>query len=261
MKSMLRIFFPDTIWKQLRNYNKWIRVERKSPIAGKTFSLLNMYFTILSVFFKENIQIVRPLDFPDETILMSVNSSAETTRLYGCRKEPETIRWLREYIKPGDVFFDIGAHVATYSLVAWFLGRRQIRVFAFEPSATPLKTALENIRLNGAEKDIKIIPLALSSSNEIGNINQITLDTASKIFNLPNPTVVKIDVDGAEKELVFGGRKTLTLPSIKTVLIEITASKNVTEEIEEFFITAGFTIKEKHNRGHGDTTNYIFSRI
>ena len=35
-----------------------------------------------------------------------------------CRKEPDTVRWIEEYLSEGDVFYDIGANVGAYSLVA-----------------------------------------------------------------------------------------------------------------------------------------------
>jgi hypothetical protein len=33
-------------------------------------------------------------------------------------KEPETIAWIDEYVKEGDVFYDVGANIGNYSLYA-----------------------------------------------------------------------------------------------------------------------------------------------
>jgi hypothetical protein len=47
-------------------------------------------------------------------------------------KEPETIEWLRENLRDGDSFYDVGANIGLYSLYAAKLQPR-CRVFAFEP--------------------------------------------------------------------------------------------------------------------------------
>ena len=49
-------------------------------------------------------------------------------------KEPETIEWLRENLRDGDVFYDVGANIGLYSLYAAKL-RAACRVFALEPES------------------------------------------------------------------------------------------------------------------------------
>ena len=40
------------------------------------------------------------------------------TRLRSCAKEPEMEEWFGKFFKEGDAFFDIGANVGSYSLMA-----------------------------------------------------------------------------------------------------------------------------------------------
>jgi len=48
-------------------------------------------------------------------------------------KEPRTIKWLREALKPSDVFLDIGANIGIFSLFAGKHIGPQGHVFACEP--------------------------------------------------------------------------------------------------------------------------------
>jgi FkbM family methyltransferase len=62
-------------------------------------------------------------------------------------KEPETIEWLRENLRDGDVFYDVGANIGLYSLYAAKL-RPACRVFAFEPESHNFGNLCRNLLLN-----------------------------------------------------------------------------------------------------------------
>jgi FkbM family methyltransferase len=47
------------------------------------------------------------------------------------------------------------------------------------------------------------------------------LDDVINRFNLPIPNYLKIDVDGAEKDVVYGSEKTLKDKNVKSLLIEL----------------------------------------
>jgi hypothetical protein len=48
-------------------------------------------------------------------------------------KEPGTCEWIDREVKPGDVFYDIGANIGVYSIMAARRVGETGRVFAFEP--------------------------------------------------------------------------------------------------------------------------------
>jgi precorrin-6B methylase 2 len=57
------------------------------------------------------------------------------SRLLGAEvTEPYVLQWIRETLKPGDTFFDVGAHQDWMSLVAAKRVGRRGSVIAFEPS-------------------------------------------------------------------------------------------------------------------------------
>ncbi len=72
----------------------------------------------------------------DEEILLeqAISSSSICTDPNGV--ERELIDWIRNYLKPGQVFYDVGANVGAYSLYAAKHHRSlPVKVFAFEPAA------------------------------------------------------------------------------------------------------------------------------
>ena len=59
------------------------------------------------------------LDYPPVQIRLITTSDTERKwRTRSCSKEPWTIEWLEKYIGPGTVFYDIGANVGPFTLIA-----------------------------------------------------------------------------------------------------------------------------------------------
>src|SRR5262245_24362605 len=80
----------------------------------------------------ESLRLTRPIiDAP--SVQLHVSSEPELSRLQSVRKEPWTARWINEFIKPGDVVYDIGANVGAYALLAAKVTKHRARVYAFEP--------------------------------------------------------------------------------------------------------------------------------
>lgn len=73
--------------------------------------------------------------------------------------EPDTLSWIDD-MQPNSTLWDIGANVGGYSIYA--AKSKAIHVFAFEPSPFNLEFLARNIWLNNLEKEITVIPIALS---------------------------------------------------------------------------------------------------
>ena len=86
----------------------------------------------------------------------------------------------------------------------------------------------------------------------------IKLDTLIKQFELPNPTVVKIDVDGPELDVIQGAHKTFTGKSVRSVLIEVDNENS--EEVNHLMYSYGFTILSSHP-GVMRRTEYISKNL
>jgi len=161
-------------------------------------------------------------------------------RCLSCSKEPETIEWIESWVKPGDIFFDIGANIGAYSFVA---EKCLAVVYAFEPAIPNFYLLCKNIILN--ESTINPIPLMVSrrtglskfaySSFDFGSANHnkngwiFTHDIASITMEdfcwqtgiYPNH--VKIDVDGHE---IFILEKMIFAPPLQTMQIEVPVKSN-----------------------------------
>lgn len=230
------------------------------------------------------------LDYPHERILLSVVAHKELDRLHACTKEPETVEWIRSFVKPGDIFCDIGANVGAYSLIAAHVMQGKGHVYAFEPSFSTFAALCRNIVSNTSSHSgiISPFPIVLYKETKIIHFNYkdldpgyamhevseekegtgvftqpmlaYTLDGFLKTFELSLPTHLKIDVDEAELEVLQGAEQTLKNPGLKTLLIEINEEKNDAKPMHEIISGAGLKLHSKTPRRQQATFNYIFTR-
>ena len=208
-------------------------------------------------------------------------------------KEPETISWLDEYVKPGEVLYDIGANVGCYSLYAAIF--REARVFSFEPAYMNYYILCKNINFNHATTKITPYMIAFSDKSSLTSIaipNNVdgaacttinpclknhndfnhglvsyTLDDFAYTQGVLFPDHIKIDVDGVESKIIEGGLKTLQDPKLKTVQIEINEKLDDDRKIIPIMNQYGFQIRSRKNGPsyHGkseykDVFNYLFVR-
>jgi FkbM family methyltransferase len=138
-------------------------------------------------------------------------------------------------VRPGDVIFDVGAHVGWFSLVLDRLTPEGVRIYAFEPDPVNHAFLRENVELNGAGK---VIPVRVALSDREGTarlhryhpknlgrhsllalpdgagdveVATTTLDRFRAREGLARrpPRLVKIDVEGYEAFVLEGARETL----------------------------------------------------
>lgn len=148
--------------------------------------------------------------------------------------EAGTLSVLKDFLHTGDVFLDVGAYVGFHACIATqFVGETGF-VYAVEPNPEIYKILLTNIRINkltrifpleialGAEESEAIIydydraNRAAASlirpqgvSEELGKRVRVTaIDRLIENKQLRIPTLIKIDVEGFELE-VLKGAKTL----------------------------------------------------
>jgi FkbM family methyltransferase len=232
------------------------------------------------------------LDYNDDQIRMNVNSLTTLARLKSCNKEPETVKWIEDFVKPNDVFYDIGANVGAYSFVARSCAKGKIKVFSFEPGLTTFPVLVSNIVLNNSVDTIVPINIPLSSStvstifaytqlesgaaSHIGVLQQIdkaqnvhfgqlvivyTLDDFVRMAQIPLPNLIKIDVDGHELEILKGSSKTLRSTDLRSVQVEIDEQNAEMEmSICELLRTAGFSILKKNRHSNSSVVDYIFTK-
>jgi FkbM family methyltransferase len=226
------------------------------------------------------------LDYPNGDIWIYATSRMEEQwRARSCAKEPWTVSWIETHIGPGDVLYDIGANVGTFSLVA---ARRGASVVAFEPGYANFARLCENIQLNGCHRSIIPLPFPVAEASALVGFKYRTLDPgqsrhglrqdawrpkggapgakyeqpvcamqldeAFERFRLPAPSHIKIDVDGAEGRVLAGARRVLRSPRLKTALIEVEASQ--WESVLGIMTNAGFKAAAQYGHRKPDAPFY-----
>lgn len=161
---------------------------------------------------------------------------ANQTQLFLGLFERECYKPLRELSRGIRSAVDIGAYEGEYSL--FFLLKTQAeKVFAFEPLEHGRARLRDNLAVNDLQND-RIIVSEKFVSSSIGE-NSTTLDAL--LPDLLKPVIVKIDVDGAEVDILTGASKLLLEDDVRW-LIE-THSPELETECIRILSEAGYTAK------------------
>jgi FkbM family methyltransferase len=143
--------------------------------------------------------------------------------------EKERTEMFLKIIKEGDIFYDIGAHFGFYSLIASQIIGDKGKIYAFEPHPYNLKILRKHIELNNIT-NVVIISAAVSDKpgkakfaygtgtgtghlSEKGDIEVdiVSIDDLIQKKEILPPSIIKIDVEGAEILVLKGAWNTITL--------------------------------------------------
>ncbi len=244
--------------------------------------------TSLLVRMRDQMRLVERLDYARQPIWMYVDAQVQIGRLQACSKEPETVQWIEANVKAGDAFYDIGANVGAYSFVADAAAGGGATVYAFEPSFATFSALSQNILLNRCQGRIvpfqvalwhetKVLMLEYSdvvpgaalhhleeqapsdSRKPVTPILSFRLDDFIRDFGLRPPNHIKLDVDGAEVNVLRGAEQTLADPALRSLLVEVEDTNS--REIIDFLRAKGLEVHERHlRRESGELANYVFKR-
>src|SRR5688500_6135447 len=114
---------------------------------------------------------VQRLKYKPVEVHLHVESKFESRRLRACRKEPWTAAWIEGSLEPGATFYDIGANVGPFALVAAKLGRPGVRVVAVDAGATSFASLCRNIVLNGVTDTVIPLPISLGDHTHLSVFN------------------------------------------------------------------------------------------
>jgi len=165
--------------------------------------------------------------------------------------EQNVIDDFKTNLRKGDVFYDIGAFYGEYSFQASMNGASNIVAVELRPGIMEeFKKRLNEYSNSwvdtGNIDSIELIPVALSDENGTEKLtdefdnrvcpglsgptesNQTTVEVETAIgddiidrYDLPEPDVVKIDVEGAEMRVLEGMKRTLSSGDCRSIYLEI----------------------------------------
>lgn len=201
-------------------------------------------------------------------------------RYHEFESERRIIRDVLDEVKDGDVFYDIGGNIGLYSCFV-ANAEQNVSIVVVEPSPPPYEKLERNLALNDTDahlfqnvatdsnrsvefavdtNDIQSRQSKIAGSESMPGYNVversgIMLDTLQKQENLPKPTVVKIDVEGAEMKVLHGMEQ--LLDSVEVLYCEIhhsmLANGNVSgEDVRNLLLTYGFELEVLDEREGGN---------
>lgn len=164
--------------------------------------------------------------------------------------EPDLQDALKEILRPGMTFFDVGSTVGFQCLLAARLVGPSGRVVAFEPVPDNARRVVHNASLNhfdhvtvrvealgGSDSEAASFRLSvIPTAGRLANLNTMPqfpagtmdvrlrkLDTIMRDPDMPIPDVIKIDVEGSEADVLSGAMATINRYR-PTLMVELHAT-------------------------------------
>jgi FkbM family methyltransferase len=197
---------------------------------------------------------------PDERIFLSRERSGlrlrcdlrdELSRVIYYRGwvDRATEDWMRRWLRPGDTYVDVGAHIGFYVSIALESLRSMGRVIAFEPapenfeklhqSVDEVAAVHPNLELHraavGAFRDVTLIyqpagdwrhqssraSLVPDPAGRLEPADPVKVMTLDEVLTSSACRLLKVDVEGAELAVIRGADRLLSEQRAEAVLIEL----------------------------------------
>jgi len=179
--------------------------------------------------------------------------------------EPVIQEVLADRLKPGMVFYDLGANIGFFSLLAARLVGATGKVFSFEPDPENARRLRRNIERNGfanatvveagiwsASKNVNFVAADLASPDRgVGKFSvgeSATAGTPTRCVALDDfarssaaPDVIKCDIEGAEIE-AFRGAEELLEARHPMILCEMHSDEN-DKFLRDYFVRSGYSLE------------------
>jgi FkbM family methyltransferase len=159
-----------------------------------------------------------------------------TGNIYCGLHEFSDMAFLLHLTHKDDLFIDIGANIGSYTILASAVcGARAIAV---EPDPGTAAALRRNVAANFVNERVTVVEAALGALAGIANLTvgadtmnrilkdeggpsqEVALETLDEVVGDGSPTIIKMDVEGYEFEVVAGGLHTLRNPSLLAVISE-----------------------------------------
>jgi FkbM family methyltransferase len=215
-------------------------------------------------------------------------------------KEPGTCEWIKQYLTPGQVFYDIGANIGVYTVLAAFQTGTAGKVFAFEPHSGNFSRLLHNLQANNLTGMVHALNMALNDTPGIFPFHHVdigsgqsdsqldsganhpemsrpsavsefkfatSVDDLIESHRFDKPDHVKIDVDGNEL-LILTGMKRLFSGAGRPKTVQVEIHEATEADIVDFMQGFGFISLQTHytrskikSRQRGQSVQYPYNNV
>jgi|SRR5688572_9085235 len=210
--------------------------------------------------------------FDHNGILFEVHNLTEVNRVIFFDDEEDFLSELLSALRGGDTFFDVGACIGVFSLHA---ARRCKQVVAFEPEFGFRQHLERNVEINGF-KNVSVLPYAIANRSEtlplftngtdgkspsledddFKNRIEVEARTLSDLVfrdQLPTPTIIKMDIEGAEILAIRGMKELLSKNPPRLIFLELhpillTHFSSSSAEVLLLLDQAGYKIRQQSQR-------------
>ncbi len=173
-------------------------------------------------------------------LIIQKGMTGATGNLYCGLQDFEEMSFLLHFLRPDDLFIDIGANIGSYTVLA--SGQVGAKTIAFEPVPSTFKYLLANISINNLQKKVTALPIALGAikgniefaiskdmmNNHVAEKNEMADKLEVPVVKLDDvmadqldPALIKIDVEGYETDVLKGAINTLQNKHLKVIIIEL----------------------------------------
>jgi FkbM family methyltransferase len=187
-------------------------------------------------------------------LVVEQGMTGATGNIYAGLHEFADMAFCLHLLKPGDLFIDVGANVGSYTVLASKVAGANS--FSLEPVPATFKRLRRNVILNdiGSLVDARCVAVgsttgtimfsaSLDTMNKVVNADysgssiEVQVDSLDAMLGGLQPTLIKIDVEGFEPDVMAGAANTLRCDSLLAILIE-----TVTPEIQDILQKSGFEL-------------------
>lgn len=225
------------------------------------------------------------LAFTDRAhLLVSRGMYGATQNVYCGLNDFEDMSFLLHYLRPDDIFVDVGANVGAYTVLA--SAAAGAKTYAFEPSPAALRPLRNNVALNhigdrvciepyAAGRTTGTVPISTEGPSAMHHLepgasrNSSTVEIRTVDSYHLSPAILKIDVEGYEAEVLAGAMETANRPELVAIITENSDDSDKYGDgilsVADFMARYGFTavtydpwqrsIRPKHKRS--DNTLYV----
>jgi len=181
--------------------------------------------------------------FNGAKMIVRKNDTGVTGNIYVGIQDFYELSFALHFLDEKDIFVDVGANVGFYSII--LAKSKNVNSIAFEPIPSTYFKLEKNVKINSLSNNVFTKNIAIGSSigqlrmsSDLDTVNHVKSNSnegmqdifvevgdLSTIFsNGEYPSLIKIDVEGFETEVIGGMKNVLLSDSLKAIIIELNGS-------------------------------------